>query len=229
MIKKILVGITILIILVNTCIPCSYALEMASADLIKIGNASYHLKYNDRYIICSIIGYNRNGKFYPAYCMNQELPGAETQNYTVNISEVINNDAVWRVVTNGFPYVSAEEMGLVDDFDAYEVTKMAVYCVLGQSDINNFSYDENDITAHRMYDLLVNLVNIGLNRTDITRQTGTMSIEKSGGLVEVENNYYQEYTVSSKINMEKYEITGISNFPERYKNYKYSKQCTNCV
>jgi TQXA domain-containing protein len=222
MIKKFLIGMMVLIILINTCVPCSYALEISSADLVKIGTADYHLKYNGRYIICSIVGYNKNGKFYPAYCMNSDLPGAETVSYTVNISELINNDAIWRVVTNGYPYVSAEEMGL-DFYDAYEVTKLAIYCMLGQSDITKYSYDANDEIAHKMYDCLVNLVNIGYNRTDLTRQTGTTSINKSGGLVESGNNYYQEYTVNSKVNMEKYEISGISGFPERYKSYKCTK------
>jgi TQXA domain-containing protein len=195
---------------------------MSSAELVKIGNAAYHLKYNDKYIICSIVGYNRDGKFYPAYCMNQDLPGAETNSYTVNISEMINNDAIWRVVTNGFPYVSAEGMGLYDDYDAYEVTKMAVYCILGQSDINKFSYDESDITAHRMYDVLKYLVDVGLNGKE-TRQTGTMSIVKSGELIESGNYYYQEYIVTSKINLENYEITDFSSFPERYEDCKYPK------
>ena len=170
MIKKFLIGITIFIILINSLIPTTFALEITSAELVKIGNADYHLKYfNDdkgypTYVICSVVGYNKNGKFYPAYCMNSNLPGAETNEYTVNISDVIKNDAVWRVVTNGYPYISAEQMGLNNDFDAYMVTKMAIYCVLGQSDINKFSYDEGDYTGHRMYDLLKFLVTIGRSR-----------------------------------------------------------------
>lgn len=211
MLKKILAGIMILIILLNVCISSAYAIEISSADIVKIGNAEYHLKYNGRYIICSIVGYNKDGTFYPAYCMNQDLPGAETTNYTVNISEMINNDAVWRVVTNGYPYVTAETMGLTDNYDAYEVTKMAVYCVLGQSDINNFSYDENDDTAHKMYDALKSLVEIGFNGTQ-TRNINAIIINKSGDLVEDGDNYYQEYTVTSTVNMEKYEVSSISGF-----------------
>ena len=218
MVKKFLVGIVIFILLINSCIPSSLALEISSAELIKIGDADYHLKYynSDKgyhtYIICSIVGYNNNGKFYPAYCMNSNLPGAENGSYTVNISEMINNDAIWRVVTNGYPYLNASQMGLDNDFDAYVVTKMAIYCILGQSNIDDFSYDEGYYTGHRMYDLLKFLVTVGQTGID-TKQTGTLSVNKSGNLIETGNYYYQEYSVTSRINMKSYTVSDISNFP----------------
>lgn len=219
MIKKFLVSLAIFIIVLNSIIPSAFALEMSSADLVKIGEVDYHLKYfnSDKgiptYVIASVVGYNHNNKFYPAYCMNSGLPGAENNQYTVNISEMINNDAVWRVVTHGYPYVSAEDMGLTNDFDAYMVTKMAIYCVLGQSDINKFSYDENDNIAHRMYDLLKFLVTIGGQEELGSMQTGTLSVNKLGDLVETDNSYYQDYSVISRVNMENFEVN-VSNFPE---------------
>jgi len=217
MIKKIFSGILIFVLLFNLCIS-AFAVEMNSANIVKVGSADYHLKYyrEDRgeptYVICSIVGYHNNGIFYPAYCMNKDLPGAESGEYTVNISDIINNPAVWRVVTNGYPYVTANEMGLENDFDAYTVTKMAIYCVLGQSNLEYFSYDENDIVGHRMYDVLVNLVGIGINGT-LTPQSGVLNYSKVGELNEYQNYYYQEYSVSSRIDMDSYNINGIYNFP----------------
>lgn len=81
-------------------------------------------------MFAQLFGHNTNGVFYPAYCMNRDLNGAETSPYTVNISEILSNDAIWRVVKNGYPYKSAAEMGLYSDYDAYVVTKMAIYCIL---------------------------------------------------------------------------------------------------
>jgi len=144
--------------------------------------------------------------------MNSDLPGAETQNYTVNISELINNDAVWRVVTNGYPYLTANQMGLDNPYDAYVVTKMAVYCVLGQSNIDNFSYDEADAIGHRMYDVLKYLVDKGLNGTE-TRQNGTLDIKKENYLGEYGDYYYFEYNVSSRIDMMNYEVTNLNGLP----------------
>ena len=138
------------------------ATSISSAYIQKVGDAAHHLKYNGRYVQISVVGHYANGTFYPAYCLNHSLTGAEAGAYDVSINQIYNNDAVWRVVTNGFPYKTAAQMGLQDDFDAFAVTKMAVYCVLGQSDLGAFSADDNDGTAQAMLSVLHNLVNIGI-------------------------------------------------------------------
>ena len=67
--------------------------------------------------------------------MNKERLGAdEALSYDVTITEILENtemyNKVWRVVTNGYPYKSADELGVSDWLYAYQATKMAVYCVL---------------------------------------------------------------------------------------------------
>lgn len=149
MIKKIAISMIIFILLFNVSMNV-HALEITQASLVKIGTADYHLKYyredrgNSSYVICSIVGYNNQNKFYPAYCMNKDLPGAESGEYTVNINEILNNPAVWRVVTNGYPYLEPHQMGLTTEYDAYAVTKMAIYCIIGQSKLEYYSAYESD-------------------------------------------------------------------------------------
>ena len=218
MVKKIVVIIAITILLFNTGSGC-FALEIQSANLVCIGTAEYHLQYyrEDRGystpVICSIVGYyNENGTFLPAYCLNKDLPGAETTEYTVNINSVLNNDQVWRVVKNGWPYKSAAEMGLSSDFDAFAVTKFAIYCVLNQSNLSNYSAIPGDRTGEQMLSVLHNLVNIGLNGTE-TKASGTISVEKVSGFLDAGGYYYQDYKVSSSINMSEFTVS-FENMPE---------------
>ena len=218
MVKKIIVIFSIVILLFNVGINC-FALELQSADLVKIGNADQHLQYfrEDRGystpLVCSIVGYyNELGSFFPAYCMNKDLPGAETSEYTVNINSIINNDAVWRVVKNGWPYKTAAEMGLSNDFDAYAVTKFAVYCVLGESNLSYYSAIPGDSTGTQMMNVLNNLVNIGFNGTD-TKSMGTMSVSKVNEFLYTNGYYYQDYQVNSTVNMSQF-IVSFSNLPE---------------
>lgn len=82
--NKVLTIILIFIVIINSCSNLlSFAAQKGDVHLQKIGEAPYHLKYyrEDRgiytYLICSIVGYNENESFYPAYCMNRDLPGAE--------------------------------------------------------------------------------------------------------------------------------------------------------
>lgn len=189
MIKKILAGIIILITLIQVFSPCALAVEMTSADIVFTGRTAppdlLFKRANGTIgsILCSIVGYYRNGKFYPAYCLDGGLPGAETTEYKVNISEyiedvsnVVNNEKVWRIVTNGYPY---NNMGLSDD-DAYLVTKLAIYCVTGNADFSAFTYDESRPVTVQVYNALKNLVQVVAEDTSLHKQTGTITIREVG-------------------------------------------------
>ena len=188
---------------------------MSEAYIQKVADAPQHLQHYNAskgaytYVICSVVGHNQNGVFYPAYCLNHDLNGAETGAYTVDIDAAYNNPAVWRVIKNGYPY---NNMGL-SDWDAFVVTKMAVYCVLGQSNLGDFRAAPGDGTADAMLAQLHNLVNIGLNGGE-NPTNNTVSINKNGELVEDGDYYSQTYTVSSSVAMSQYTVTGIANFPE---------------
>lgn len=227
MINRIFIILIIFILFFNFTMPV-FANEINDVHLVKIGTADYHLKYyheergSSSYVICSIVGYYNNDIFFPTYCMNRDLPGAEKEEYNINVSKLLNNDAVWRVVTNGYPYVTANQMGLENDFDAYAVTKFAIYCVLGEANLEYYSYEPGDIVGQRMFDVLRYLVDLGINGKN-TPETGTISMEKIGDLVECKNYYYQEYKVDSRINMNKYKIVNILDFP----NNSYITNCSN--
>lgn len=188
------------------------AVSISNAYIQQIGSATHHLKYNGRYVQISVVGHYANGVFYPAYCLNHDLNGAEHGAYNVSISQILDNDAVWRVVTNGYPYKTAAEMGLQEDFDAFAVTKMAIYCVTGQSDLNAFSADANDGTAQAMLGVLRNLVNIGFNGQGSQAQ-GTLSAHKEGEVEDAGDYYSQRFSVGSGVGLANYTITHIANFP----------------
>ena len=62
----------------------------------------------------------------------------------MEVNNLLKNDKVWRVIKNGYPFKSAEELGLSDEYDAFAVTKFAVYCILGQSKLEYFKAEEDD-------------------------------------------------------------------------------------
>ena len=183
------------------------ASEIQSADIFYVDRADYHLKYyredtdSYRYLICSIVGYSENNFFYPAYCVNKELQGVTDEfNYSVNVKDVIYRDDVWRAVKNGYPYKSCEELGLENDWDAFAVTKFAIYCIIGQSDLSKFYAEPDDYEANRMLQVLTDLVNIGINGNE-TRSSGNFSISKNGDFEEEGNFYFQKYNINSDIEM----------------------------
>lgn len=186
MVKKIIAGLVILITLVQVFSPFAFALELNDADIVFTGRKVVgHLLFKRDNgtiggVTCSIVGHYVGNKFYPAYCMNVNLDGVEKGSYDINISDYINNEKIWRVVTHGFPY---NNLGLSDD-DAFLVTKMAVYCVSGNSYLGKYTYDKNNPITVQTYNALKYLVETVAEDQNIKKQTGTISIKKDGDLIE---------------------------------------------
>ena len=88
-------------------------------------------------IVVAKVFYKNDGKEYPAYCLNKELDGVgKVEGYFVTIDKVVDNELVRKVIINGYPYKSLETLGVKDIDEAYTATKMAVYCILYDYDID---------------------------------------------------------------------------------------------
>ena len=215
-IKNILVILLLAIIFISHSINIVKAVfEISDAYIEKIGSANYHLKYYQEsvgkhtYLINSVVGYKSNGKFFPAYCLNRELSGVGVvDNYSVDIDSIVDNNQIWRAVKNGYPYKTATEMGLESDFDAYVVTKHAIYCLIGQSDINLYKAEDNDKEAVAMLNSLKNLVDIGKNIDESFKED--LKITKLSDLVEDGDYCSITYNVTSSMVFSGYKITNIT-------------------
>ena len=218
--SKILVILLLAIIFIsNACEIVKASYEISEAYIQKIGVADYHLKYYKEekgmytYCICNIVGYYNDGNFYPAYCLNKDMHGVGTvDNYSVDIDSIIDNNQVWRAVKNGYPYKTAEDMGLSSDFDAFAVTKFAIYCLTGQSDINLFMADEADEEGQAMLQALHNLVNIGLYGEDTYKSE--VKIAQKGELTEDGEYYSLIYKVTAGSTIQEYDIKSVSGFSD---------------
>ena len=218
--KKILAIFLIALIFVSNSINFVNAtIKMQDAYIEKIGEAPYHLKYYKEekgiytYCTCSIVGYKKNGEFYPAYCLNRDLNGVgKVENYIVDIDSIVDNNSVWRAVKNGYPYKTAEEMGLNSEYDAFAVTKFAIYCLTGQADINLYTADEEDIEGQAMLSALHKLVEIGQNGTETYSED--LKINKITELEEEEKYYSTQFKVESNSTISNYKVINIEGLEE---------------
>ena len=217
--QKALVLLIIAITLIMSSSQAIYAIsQISSANLVKIGQASYHLKYYKTskgmytYVICDIVGYRANGTFYPAYCLNNDLDGVgKTGSYTVDVTEAIKDEKTWRVAKNGYPNKTGSQMGLENDYDAYVVTKMAIYCITGQSKLEFFTADANDKEGQAMLAKLKELVNIGINGGENPNVVN--NVEKVGEFTEDGEYYSQKYKLKSNVETSSYTIKGLESVP----------------
>jgi len=235
--QKIIVIALLIIMLLNTCANTIYAaveINLNKVYLEKIGEAKHHLKYyredgdEYRYLICSIVGYyDKDGNFNPSYCMNKNLTGAEDNPYNVTVDSLLDNNKVWRVIKNGYPYKNAKELGLENDYNAYAVTKWAVYCVLGESKLDYYKAENDDQEAVAMLKALKKLVNIGLEGTE-KQDDNPIKITNVTGFIEDGDYYSQEYKVTATSEFNTYKISDTEGLPKGsfIANTKGEKQIT---
>lgn len=117
------------------------------------------------------------------------------------MSQIANNQMVWRVLLNGFPYKTPAEMGVPDERSAFAVTKQAVYAVLDGRDTSRYS-GVNEI-GNQMADAVRRLVDIGRNGTQ-TYQDPVINVSSisPAGVDSIDSNYIsQTFNVSSEVNM----------------------------
>ena len=226
--QKILIVLLLAIIFISNALNIvKAAFEVSSLEIKNMGKAPYHLKYykseeeDSTYVECDMVGYKEGEDFYPAYCLNRDADGVgKVDDYNVNVENidnyfldnVVQKEEVWRAVKNGYPYKTGSEMGLDSDIDAFVVTKLAVYCLTGQADVNLYSADEEDEIGQAMLKKLQELVEIGQNGKETFNNE--ITINKSGDFVEDGGYYSYKYKVTSGSAISEYSIGSITGLQE---------------
>lgn len=222
-IKKSVAIIMLLLMIFSSISNIVFAVtEIDQAYIEDKGDVEWHLQYWNEpknvwsYIKTTYVTYTKDGKEYPAYCLNKDLPGVgERENYTVDIESVIDDVRVWRTIINGYPYKSAAELGVANDFEAFQATKQAVYCILYDFDpATRYRSAENgaDLRGNAIRTAIINLVNIGRYGTQ-TPYTAGISADKVGNFVKEGNYYSQEFKVNCGITAYEYTIASSVGMP----------------
>jgi len=152
--------------------------------------------------------YSKDGKEYPAYCMDRELPGVEIGvSQTVDVNQLINNVKVWRAIINGYPYKSISELGCQTEEEAYLATKQAVYSMLTDRDINEYSAIGE--SGERCLNALKQIVTNARN-SNASKPSSELRIKQENSLWKVDDldsKYVsQTFSVSADAGFDKYTV-----------------------
>ena len=137
---KLIISLAIVMILGNFISIFSFAsFNIDSANLYSKGDCGRLIKKNGTVVKTSFIVYSKDGKEYPAYCLDKSKPGVgEAGGYNVSINSTISNVMVWKTITNGYPYKTPAELGCANNEEAFMATKMAVYTALYDYQMSDF-------------------------------------------------------------------------------------------
>ena len=208
--NKIILITIILIIFIIGIIPIksNAVMPIDSAYIYANRKTDALLLWNGMGIHTHLAIYNKDGAEYPAYCMNRELPGVEIGfSQDVDVNNLISNVMVWRAIINGYPYKTISELGCVTEEEAYLATKQAVYCMLTNRDVNEYSAIGE--SGERVLNALKQIVNNARTSNEI-KASSELTVKQLDSLWKIDNidNSYisQEFEVSANASIDKYNV-----------------------
>ena len=174
-----------------------------------------------------------NGTKRLAYCMSPDKLGigwisGEYDGYDTIIKEKLSDVKLWRVLKNGYPYVTLSELGVDYEDDGYLATKQAAYCIIKNMDadevydyyrvgtfpINGEDMDEIEERGQKVLDAIYKLVDIGNNGSE---QMNGIKIKKVGDMKRDSNKSdysSQEYVIENNNKDIEIKITEMHNEPK---------------
>lgn len=208
--KKVICSILLVIMIISNFYSVFATTVGETEKIISKGECPTNVWYGDIWIETYYVGFNENGKFRPAYCIDIGIPGVDDdKTYNVEIedmSKIPNHEQMWRVLLNGFPYKTPKEMGLKDEYDAYFATKQAIYRTIDGKSTDPYHAKEEE--GEKVVAKIKELVNIGKNGTQ-TYKDPVISISKKNdvGTDSKDSKYIsQSFVVTSQVEMSSIKI-----------------------
>ena len=203
---KIVLFMFVIISIITTC--------FANEDLIDLkykGHCGDLLKLTDKISNYSYVVYEKNGKEYPVYCLDNDLAGVgETISYPVKVTGKYENEEAWRAIKNGYPYKTPAELGVANEYEAFTATKAAVNMILNKNYPEDRYLPLDTEESQRTYNAYRNILKTAResNEKMITDLTISIIPESNDWTVDTEDNNYisKYYHIDSKVSSGSYSI-----------------------
>ena len=200
--------IVLLVIVANIGILVNTVQAVENGEKITIYSKGYFnrvIRNNGIVIKTAHAVYQENGKEYPVYCLNRELHGVGEYITTYDVKDQgkIEDLGLWRVVINGYPYKSIEQLGVTNEEEAYIATKQSIYCYIYNTGTELYSAinEQGERVINAMNNILENARN-----SNESFDNPNIEIEQSEkwNVDEIENKYVsKEYKIKSNKNISK--------------------------
>lgn len=183
------------------------ASNLDTANVQAIGDCGSLLKYKGIIVKTTYIAYEDNGKLYPAYCMDKTKPGAEEGSYTVSIDKAIQDVRLWKIITNGYPYKTIEELGVASKEEAFTATKHAIYSYIHGNQLSDYTPigEAGQRTLNAMYKIINDANNS--KEIQISNQVDIQRLQEYWEQDNVELHYVsKKYKVNANTRIDNYKV-----------------------
>lgn len=217
-IKIILIAIIIAILNFALLSTTVQAVESGQIRIYTKGYFSRIIKNDGIVIKTAHAVHEENGKEYPVYCLNRELHGVGDYmaSYEVLNQGKITDLGLWRVMINGYPYKSPEQLGASNEEEAYIATKQAIYCYIYNTGTEK--YTGIGEAGNRVINAMNTILENAKNSTEsFDNQNIEIKQSEKWEEDEIDNQYLsKEYEIKSNINIATYEVK-LENQPKESK------------
>ena len=212
-IKKVakILFIMIALILMNffSLINSVTASNLDTANIQSVADCGQLLKYKGSIVITYYAEYNDNGVTYPAYCLDKTKTGVSASNpsYSVSVENAISDVKLWRILINGYPYKTIEELGVANREEAFTATKQAVYTYIHGNQLSD--YEPIGEAGVRTLNALHKIVNDANNSTEmqISNRVDINRLQEHWEQDSIDLNYVsKKYNVSSNATINNYKV-----------------------
>ena len=197
--------------LISTAYAATDAFVGSRILIVDKGKCGRYLTYDGTELEAKFVVYSaEDGNEYPAYCNEPSFQGVGANGISYAeyiVKDKINNDRLWRVVTNGYPYKTPSEMGANGEREAFMATKEAVYRTLDDKSLDGYGTLNSE--GDNMVEVIKELYDIGLNGAGgYVEPKLTITAESSETILdEIDPQYKsQTFTVKGNCEFDGYEV-----------------------
>ena len=206
--KKFLSIVSFLILNIILIFNTVQAVEINSANIISGGDCGSLLTYKGIVVKTYYAQYINDGISYPAYCLDKTKKGIDDKlSYSVSIQNAISDVELWRIIINGYPYKTIEELGCKNKEEAFTATKQAIYCYVHGN--NPLDYKPIGEAGNRTLNALNKILDNSEKCTE-TQISNTIKIIKENDNFEIDNiekEYVSKtYTIKSMAQILDYQV-----------------------
>lgn len=150
----------------------------------------------------------KDGVNYPAYCLDKTKQGVNNEiSYSVSVQSAISDVKLWRIIVNGYPYKTVQELGCSNKEEAFTATKQAIYCYIHGNNPND--YKPIGDAGQRTLNALNKILN-DAEKCEEIKISNTVKIVKEQDNFEIDNidkEYVSKvYSIKSGTILSNYEI-----------------------
>lgn len=214
MIKKLLAVVSVFIIVATLFINEKVnAFNINNANMVAECDCGQLITYKGVVVKTTYVDYLNNGKKYPAYCLDVKKPGVEPNfSYYVSVRNTISDLKLWKIIINGYPYKTLNELGVQTKEEAFTATKHAIYCYIHGNDRTQYKPigDAGQRTINALNKILDDANNS--KETQIANEVTINIHNKEFNVDNINKNMVsKEYSISAKTDIKDYKVSISSN------------------